>query len=117
MSAARDYQLFLRDMLREARLAQQFLAGVELEQFLADPKDQRAVTKCIEIIGEAIRRIPEAVQKKYPEVEWRKMTATRNRLAHGYFETDYELVWRTVKEDLPVLETQIERILREMGED
>jgi len=114
MSAPRHYKLFLQDMLDEARLAQRFLDGVDLDQFMGNLEKQRAVTRSLEIIGEAIRNVPDTIQKKYPEVEWRKMTGSRNRMAHGYFGIDYELVWATVKEDLPVLEGQIERILSEI---
>lgn len=115
MSAPRDYILFLQDILTEARYAQQFLHGVTVEQLSENPEKERAVLRSLEIIGEAARNIPESVRKKYPQVEWRKMTGTRDRLIHGYRTVEMQRVWDTVQEDLPVLQSQIEQILAELG--
>ena len=79
-------------------------------EFLRDDKTQDAVIRNIEIIGEAaknIERVDPAFVAQHPEVPWPIIYAMRNRLSHGYFEVDLEVVWQTVDRDLPVLEVQI----------
>lgn len=114
MSAPRDYPEFLKDMLLEAQLAQEFVAGVDYDSFLANAEKQRAVVRCIEVIGEAARNIPPPIRQRYPEVDWKKITGMRDRLIHGYAGMSLEIVWSVAKEDLPRLQEQIEKILQEI---
>jgi uncharacterized protein with HEPN domain len=71
-----------------------------------------AVIHLLEIIGEATRGISEEMQLKYPRVPWQQMASMRNNLIHGYFQVDNDLVWETVRTELPPLITQIKSILR-----
>jgi uncharacterized protein with HEPN domain len=114
MSAARDYIEYLKDMLLEAKYAQQFLHRVEYDDFAANPEKQRAVIRSIEIVGEASTHIPEQIRDQYPQIEWSDIRAIRNRLIHGYTGISLVAVWNTVKEDLPVLQVQLEEMLAEM---
>jgi uncharacterized protein with HEPN domain len=68
----------------------------------------------LQIIGEAASRVSEELRTKYPEVAWGGMIGMRHVLVHGYFETDRELVWRVVEQDIPTLKSQIEHILAEL---
>jgi len=99
---------FLHHILDETQFLGKNLGAISFEQFLGDP-----VLRSLEVIGEAVKKIPADIQKKYPDVEWRKMAATRNRLIHGYFSVDYELVWDIVENKIPVLQKQIDHILRQ----
>ncbi|PJZ78967.1 HepT-like ribonuclease domain-containing protein [Leptospira neocaledonica] len=75
--------------------------------FLSDETTKRAFVRSIEIIGEAATKISDPFKNKYPEIEWKKLSATRNRLIHGYFVVDYEIVWDLVTNKIPTLEIQI----------
>jgi uncharacterized protein with HEPN domain len=102
-------QDYLEHMLEASRLAQQYLAGIDKAEFFASRMIQQAVLMNIVIIGETATQIrdehPDFVKANVnPAVPWHKMIGMRNRMAHGYFDTDFEIVWDTVKTHLPVLE-------------
>ncbi|EKO33145.1 DUF86 domain-containing protein [Leptospira santarosai] len=81
------------------------------DQFISDNLIKRAFVRSIEIIGEASNKLSDSFKRKYSEVDWRKLSATRNRLIHGYFVVDYDIVWDLVINKIPTLETQINSIL------
>jgi uncharacterized protein with HEPN domain len=70
-----------------------------------------AVTRALEIIGEAARQFPESPLARYPELPWHEMIGMRNVVIHEYFGVDYEVLWRTVHEDLPPLRVAVKAIL------
>ena len=91
-----------------------YVAGLDRATFLAGEEKQDAVIRNIEIIGEAAqsirRRYPEFAAR-HPEIPWGGVYGMRNAIAHGYFTVDFDVVWKTVCEDLPALAEQI-RALR-----
>lgn len=68
--------------------------------------------RALEVIGEAARNIPKQIRKKYPEVPWIEMTGMRDKLIHDYFGVNLELVWRTVKEDLPPMSKAVKEMIQ-----
>jgi uncharacterized protein with HEPN domain len=109
---------YLGQMLTAAREAQSFVDGFSKEAFLADRRTQQAVVMSLLIIGEAAAKIMDAdadFARAHPEVPWRKMRGMRNRMVHGYFETNYALDWESVIGEIPHLIPQISRILGEPG--
>ena len=82
--------------------------------FLDDEKTQDAVVRNFEIIGEAshnIERYHQAFAAAHPEVPWMIMYTMRNRVAHGYFKVDFELVWKTIHEDFPELHRLVRKLI------
>lgn len=82
--------------------------------FLDDEKTQDAVIRNFEVIGEAahnIERYHPVYAESYPDVPWSIMYAMRNRVSHGYFKVDFELLWQTIHEDLPVLHQQVRQLI------
>lgn len=72
---------------------------------------KRAFVRSVEVIGEAVKRIPESVRVKYPNIEWRAIAGMRDKLIHDYFAVDYEIVWDVVTNKIPALVQDIEQIL------
>jgi uncharacterized protein with HEPN domain len=111
MSKERTYVHFLQDILDAVKHVDQFIHGMNFEQFEQDPKTTFAVIRALEVIGEAAKNIPESVRKKYPEAPWREMAGMRDKLTHEYFGVSLKVVWRTLTEDLPGLEAVVSQIL------
>ena len=104
---------YLRHILIEADYLAEQCVSLSKEQLLADETLRRAFVRSLEVIGEAAKKVPDAFREQHPDVEWRAMAGMRDRLIHGYFGVDYELVWDAVKNKVPVLRRQIGNILRD----
>ncbi|NMF85326.1 DUF86 domain-containing protein [Nodosilinea sp. P-1105] len=102
---------YLRDMLNAARLAQDFVAGIDWATFEVDLMRQAAVTRQFEIIGEAARRISTGTQAKISDIPWSKIIGMRNRLIYEYDDLDPEIIWDTVQLALPELIEALEAIV------
>jgi uncharacterized protein with HEPN domain len=87
-------------------------AGIERQEFLADETLKRAFVRSIEIIGEATKHVPEEFRRQHPDFEWRAMAGMRDRLIHGYFGVDYELVWDVAVNKIPALKVRLTDLLR-----
>jgi len=86
---------------------------------LADEVLRRALVRSIEVIGEAAKQVPPDFRARYPQVEWKLMGGMRDRLIHGYFGVDYDIVWNVATVEAATLKQQIEDILsshRDIGE-
>jgi len=94
---------YLRDILESARLAIAYLEGIDREPFACNTQLQDAVIRRLEIIGEAARRVSEETRVNYPALPWRQMIGMRNQVIHMYDGIDIEVVWATVRKDLPQL--------------
>ena len=103
---------YLRHILDETIYLNHQTPGLSKEEFLQDETLRRAFVRSIEIIGEATKQVPEDIRKKYPHVQWRAMAGMRDRLIHGYFGIDYDIVWDVVINKIPALRQDIEEILR-----
>jgi uncharacterized protein with HEPN domain len=102
---------YLTDILNAAKLAQDFVDGIDWETFASDLMRQAAVTRQIEIIGEASRRISTESRMTMPDIPWHKMIGMRNRLIHEYEDVDIEAIWETIQIALPELIVVIEEIM------
>lgn len=92
---------------------EEFVGDLSFDQFVKDEKTMEAVVRKLEIIGEAARNVPYDITNKHPEILWEKMVSMRNKVLHEYFGVDEEIVWQTIKEDLPMLKEQVKRLLAE----
>lgn len=103
----------LYDMLDAARKALVFAEGRTRQDLDSNEMLALALVRLLEVIGEAARFVPNEVKIDHPEIKWREIAATRNRLIHGYFSVDLDIVWSIVRNDLPPLVKQLEEITAE----
>ncbi len=106
---ARDDATLL-DILRAARLALEFCAGLDKAGFLTDLKTQAAVLHELLVLGEATKRLSAEFRDEHSDVPWKAIAGMRDRLLHGYDDVDLDLVWKTLEEDLPPLITRLEAL-------
>jgi uncharacterized protein with HEPN domain len=98
-------------MLDYAGEAVEMAKGKIAKDLDQDRKLALALTHLVELIGEAASQVPREVRGRYPNVPWPKIVSMRNRLIHGYDFVDYEILWDTIIEDLPLLIIELERII------
>jgi len=107
----RDAAIALQQILYHAREAVEIVRGKTRSDLDKDRLLNLALTRLVEIIGEAANRIPEDIRAKYPELPWLQMIGARNRLIHGYDNVDFDILWVIVQKDLPDLISKLEKIL------
>jgi uncharacterized protein with HEPN domain len=98
----RDPEIALRQILSHAREAVDICQGRTRSDLDMDRLLNLALTRLIEIIGEAANRVPDSIQVKYPNFPWLQMIGARNRLIHGYDSVDFDILWTIVTSDLPL---------------
>lgn len=106
-------------MEQAASDARSFVEGMSKDDFLADKRTQQAVTMSLVIIGEAVAKIMgryPAFTEQHPSVQWLSMRGMRNRIAHNYFEINFEVVWDTLQVALPELLEQLPLVRRAAGD-
>jgi uncharacterized protein with HEPN domain len=106
---------YLNDILENINDITIFIEGIDYEELKSDKKTQYAVIRCLEVIGEAAKKIPDISRTKYPAIPWQEISGMRDKLIHDYFGIDLETVWDTVQEDLLPLKEAIENLLEELA--
>jgi uncharacterized protein with HEPN domain len=103
----------MRHMWDAAKEAVSFMAGRARADLDSDSMLALATVRLLEIVGEAANAVTEETKQKTPQIPWRQITGTRNRLIHGYYHVDLDIVWQIVKQDLPPLIANLEKILND----
>jgi uncharacterized protein with HEPN domain len=102
----------LRHVLDEIRFVEEQIDDLSEDAFMHNEILQRAFVRSLEIIGEAVKKLPDDVRDQYPDIEWRSMAGMRDKLIHDYFGVDYSIVWDVAKNKLPVLGVQIAKVIQ-----
>lgn len=89
---------------------EEYVNGMTADNFYADYKTIDAVVKNLTVIGEAAKNIPEEIKQAHQEIPWEEIAGMRNKVVHEYFGVDEEILWETIKNDLPVFKKQISKI-------
>lgn len=107
----RDYKIYLNDILEAIKRIENSAGNVTKKVFMDDADIQDMTIRRIEMIGEAVKNLPEDLKKKYPNIEWKKIAGIRDIITHAYFKVNLEIIWDIVKNKLPNLKKEILEIL------
>lgn len=110
----RNINLFLQDIIKSINKIESFSKGLTKEKFNKNELRQSAITRQLEILGEAAKNIPSQFREKYPKIPWKEIAGFRDILIHAYFGVDLEKIWNVIKQDLPALKKQIREIMENL---
>ncbi|MFH0701182.1 MAG: DUF86 domain-containing protein [Candidatus Woesearchaeota archaeon] len=110
----KDDSVYVNHILDSIGAIEEFSRNLTKEELASNRLKRSAIIREIEVIGEAVRNTSSAFQKKYPEVGWKDIIGTRDKMIHHYFGVDLNIVWNIIKVDLPVLKKQVSGILRDI---
>jgi len=107
----RKPDVYLQDILESINHIQRFLDGVSEEKFYKNVEKQDAVLRRLEIIGEAVKHLPEEIREDHPDIPWRQIAGMRDIIIHEYFGITHEMVWVVATEDILDLKAKVEEII------
>jgi len=106
----RDFLLFLEDVLTSIEKIERYTKDAAFDDFSVNEMAVDAVLRNFEIIGEAVKKIPEELKNRYPDVAWKEAAGFRDVLIHEYFGLDLEAVWDTLRTNIPPFKKQVVRV-------
>lgn len=107
----RLWRVYVEDILESIGYIETYVEGMKYKHFQEDRKTMDAVVRNFEIIGEASKFIPDEMRKKHAQIDWTGIVGLRNRIAHEYFAIDPEIMWNILKEELPPLKRELQKLL------
>ena len=110
----KDNKIYLLHVLDAINKIGEFTANISYENFVKNDLIQSAVIRQIEIIGEAANKLSFDLKDKYKNVPWQDVMGMRHKLIHGYFGVDVEIIWETLRKDVPILKRDVEKILKDL---
>jgi uncharacterized protein with HEPN domain len=109
-SLKREWRFYIDDMIGFAEKVLSYTEGLDQDSFTVHDLTYDATLRNLELIGEAATHIPLTVRQQYPEIPWRMIIATRNRLIHAYLGIDDDTVWSIIQDNIPVLLEQLREV-------
>jgi len=103
--------IYLKDIIMAINSIENFIEGLDFDQFKIDDKTSSAVIRKFEIIGEATKNIPDNIREQYSQIPWKDIAGMRDKMIHAYSEVDLKLVWTTIHQRLPDLKSIIEKLI------
>ncbi len=113
---SRIYSLYLQDIVEASERIASYVKEVTYVEFETDQMRIDAVIRNLQIIGEAVKKLPDSIRDRYPNIAWQEIAGLRNRVTHVYFNVDINIIWDVVQSELPLLQTQIQQICEETSE-
>lgn len=114
MSKLRMYTDYLNDIVEMIKKIENFTKGYSYGKFMKDEKTVYAVIRYFEIMGEAVKNIPEEIKNKFPHIPWKRVAWMRDKLIHGYFGVDYETLRETIEIRIPEIKPLFREIMRDL---
>lgn len=113
----KDIKILLYDILDSIENIEEYTKNINENKFAESLQIQDAVVRRMEIIGEAVKNLPTHFREKHPDIPWKDIAGTRDIIVHDYSGVDIDMVWEIVKDGIPKLKNQIQKILKELTKD
>ena len=110
----RDIKLYIDDILESIGRIDWYVRNLSEDDFLNDIKTIDAVVRNLSVMGEAVNNISDEIKIKYPDIPWNEIIGMRNKIVHEYFGVDADILWETVKKDLPAFKEQVLKLSKEI---
>jgi len=110
----RNPEIFLQHILESIKLIEKYIKGKTKNDFLSIVDLQDKVIRRLEIIGEAVKNLPDEIKGKYPDIPWKQIAGMRDKLIHQYFGIDIEFTWGVVEKEIPLLKKKVQEIIGEL---
>ncbi|MEM1557478.1 MAG: DUF86 domain-containing protein [Thermoproteota archaeon] len=111
----KDPRIFIEHVLESINAIEKYIEGLSKEEFLASMEKQDAVIRRLEVIGEAVKHIPNEIREKYPDIPWKRIAGMRDVLIHEYFGVDLELTWKVAKDEITDLKKKILKVKEDLA--
>lgn len=111
----RSVEDYLQDIIDAINATQEFAIGLDYTTFEKDQKTIFAVTRAVEIVGEASKQIPQDLRDNYNTVPWKEVAGMRDKMIHHYFGINLKILWNTIQNDFPDLKREIQQILNDIS--
>lgn len=108
----RDSRVYLEDIVGAIARIRRYTSGLSRDAFAADDRTVDAVVRNLEVVGEAVKRLPADLRSRRPEIEWQKIAGLRDILIHEYFGIDVDILWDVIDNKLSAVEEAVTALLR-----
>ena len=106
----RDVEVYIEDIQESISKIEEYTKAVSRDDFLSNTQVQDAVLRRLEIMGEAVKNIPDEFKNRYPEIPWKKIAGMRDVLIHAYFGVNLDRIWKIIEEDIPHLKSEMAKV-------
>jgi uncharacterized protein with HEPN domain len=111
LDGVKSEEVFLKHILDEINFLIKETEGISFDTFIADELLKRAAARSLEIIGEAAKNISSDFKKRHAGIEWKKLAGLRDKIIHGYFGVNWDIVWDVIKNKMPELKQAIQNMI------
>lgn len=109
----REYRDYLEDISNSIRKIEVFTRNMTFEEFKKDEKTRDAVLRNLEVIGEAVKNLPDEIKDNNPNIDWKGISGLRDILSHAYFGVDDDIIWDIIQNKIPQLEEKVDVLIEE----
>ena len=117
MPDRRRWDFYVGDMIEACERIVSYTAGMDQEAFFLGGLGYDATLRNLSVLGEAATHVPDAVRANHPEIPWREIVGTRNRIIHAYLTINSNVIWEIIRDDIPLLETNLRALLDRVKDD